>query len=203
MCRTSLFPELLWFWTAVRVGSRRPPRTTTPFFSFRNVQPGIVYHVTIHADGFADWTSPAIRVAPGQFVELGSIRLTITVAATTVTVAPPPEEIATQEVHIEEKQRAFGFNPAFYAVYDPHPVPLTPKLKFSLAYRTATDPMTLMASAFIAGIDQASDTPDYVGVTTPNVQNRTLTVCRPPANLAESTVTSTLKYPVYKCSFTA
>lgn len=143
-------------------GQQKATANDSAFFSFSGVKPGIVYHVTIHADGYTDWTSPAIQVKPGQFMELGSIRLTISVAATTVTVAPPPEEIATQEVQIEEKQRAFGFIPAFYAVYDPHPVPLTPKLKFSLAYRTATDPMTLTASAFIAGIDQAADTPAYV-----------------------------------------
>lgn len=130
-------------------------------FSFSNVQPG-VHHITIHASGFADWTSPAIQMAPGQYMDLGSIPLTISVATTTVVAALPPEQIATQQVHVAEKQRALGFLPAFYAVYDPHPVPLTPKLKFRLAFRTATDSVTLLASAFIAGIDQAADRPDFV-----------------------------------------
>ena len=143
-------------------GQQKVTANDSAFFSFSGVQPGIVYHVTVHADGYTDWISPAIQIKPGQFMELGSIRLTISVAATTVTVAPPSEEIATEQIQIEEKQRAFGIIPAFYAVYDPDPAPLTPKLKFSLAYRTATDPMTLVASAFIAGLDQASDTPAYV-----------------------------------------
>jgi len=94
-------------------------------------------------------------------MDLGHIRLTLSVVTTTVVTAPP-EEIATEQVHIEEKQRALGFLPAFYAVYDPHPAPLTPKLKFILAYRTVTDPVTLLASAFEAGIDQAAGTPAYV-----------------------------------------
>ena len=45
------------------------------FFSFSAVQPGVSYHVTIHANGFADWTSPAIQITPGQYRDLGSIRL--------------------------------------------------------------------------------------------------------------------------------
>jgi hypothetical protein len=58
-------------------------------------------------------------------MELGSIRLTISVEATTVTAALPPDELATEQVHVAEKQHALGFIPAFYAVYDPHPAPLT------------------------------------------------------------------------------
>jgi len=143
-------------------GQQKATTNQIGFFSFSAVQPGVSYHVTIHANGFADWTSPAVQIAPGQYKDLGSIRLTISVVATTVTAALPPEEIATQQVHVAEKQRALGFIPEFYAVYEPHPAPLTPKLKFSLAYHTMTDPMTLLASAFIAGVDQASHTPNYV-----------------------------------------
>jgi hypothetical protein len=131
------------------------------FFSFSTVQPGVSHHVTIRANGFSDWNSPDIQLTPGQSVDLGSIPLTISVVATTVTAALPVE-IATEQVHLEEKQRALGFLPEFYAVYEPNPVPLTPRLKFSLAFRTATDPMTLLAAAFIAGIDHASDSPAYV-----------------------------------------
>ncbi len=147
-------------------GVRGQQKTTTNqngLFSFSTVQLGVSYRITVHANGFADWTSPAIRLRPRQYyVNLGSIRLTILVAATTVTAAIRPEQIATQQVHIAEKQRALGFIPAFTAVYDQHPVPLTPKLKFRLSYRTAIDPVTLLGQAFIAGIDQAVDRPDYV-----------------------------------------
>ena len=143
-------------------GQQKATTNQNGLFSFSAVQPGVSYHVTIHANGFADWTSPAIQITPGQYMDLGSIPLTISVAATTVAAALPQEEIATEQVHVAEKQRALGFIPAFYAVYDPHPVPLTPKLKFRLAFRTATDPVTLLASAFIAGIDQATDRPDFV-----------------------------------------
>jgi hypothetical protein len=46
-------------------------------------------------------------------------------------------------------------------VYDRNAVPLTPKLKFRLALKTLTDPITILGSAFIAGADQAGGTPDY------------------------------------------
>jgi len=146
----------------VASGQQKATTNQNGFFSFNAVQPGVSYHVTIHANGFVDWTSPAIQITPGQYMDMGSIRLTIFVAATTVVAALPPEQIATEQVRVAEKQRALGFIPAFYAVYDPHPVPLTPKLKFTLAYRTAIDPVIMLGTAFIAGIDQASDTPDYV-----------------------------------------
>jgi hypothetical protein len=71
------------------------------------------------------------------------------------------EEIATQQVYLEEHQRVLGFIPNFYVVYDRHPVPLPSKLKFKLALRTTTDPSTFLGSAFVAGLDQAADKYDY------------------------------------------
>lgn len=146
-------------------GSAGEQKTTTNangFFSFPGVAPGVPHHVAIRAAGFADWTSPALELKPGEYKDLGSIHLTLSVAATTVTAVLPEKEIATEQVHVEETQRALGVLPEFYAVYTPHPAPLTPKLKFSLAWRTATDSITVLAAGFIAGIDQASDTPAYV-----------------------------------------
>jgi hypothetical protein len=40
-------------------------------------------------------------------------------------------------------------------------VPLGPKLKFKLAFRTAIDPFSVGADFFLAGVKQASDTPSY------------------------------------------
>ena len=41
-------------------------------------------------------------------------------------------------------------------------VPLTAKLKFQLAFKTSIDPISFLGAAFLAGINQASDNPDYV-----------------------------------------
>jgi len=89
----------------------------------------------------------------------------ITLAVTdtvTVQAVVSSEQIATQQVNAETKQRALGgILPMFYAVYDPNPVPLSAKLKFRLAFRTAIDPFSVGADAFLAGLKQASDTPSY------------------------------------------
>jgi len=38
---------------------------------------------------------------------------------------------------------------------------MTAKLKFKLALRVAVDPVTIFGAGFIAGLDQAGNTPDY------------------------------------------
>jgi hypothetical protein len=130
------------------------------FFKFDHLNPAIPYHVTVSAGGFADWTSPEVILKPGQYMDLTGIRLRIAVAETTVT-AVSPEELATEQVKAEEKQRVLGFIPNFYVVYNHDAVPLTPKLKFRLALKTSTDSVTFLGSAFLASVDQAANTPNY------------------------------------------
>ena len=131
------------------------------FFAFKNVKPAVPYHITVSQTGFANWTSPAITLTPNEFLQLTGVKLTIAVAVTTVAVVPNSEQLATQQVEVEEKQRVLGIIPSFYAVYDSHPVPLTPKLKFRLAFRTVTDPVTFLGTGFLAGLDQAADKSHY------------------------------------------
>jgi hypothetical protein len=130
------------------------------FFKFDHLNPAIPYHVTVSASGFADWSSPEVILKPGQYMDLTGIRLRIAAAVTTVT-AVSPEELATEQVKAEEKQRVLGFIPNFYVVYDHEAVPLTPKLKFRLALKTSTDSVTFLGSAFVASVDQAANTPNY------------------------------------------
>ena len=131
------------------------------FFVLDHLRPGISCHVTIRADGFADWISPEVTLKPSQYLELTGIHLGIAEAVTTVHAIVSTEEIATQQVNVEEHQRVLGFIPNFYVVYDRHPVALTSKLKFTLALRTTMDPITFFGSAFVAGVDQAADKYDY------------------------------------------
>jgi hypothetical protein len=98
----------------------------------------------------------------GQRHAFGEILLPVGSAKADVEVIVTLQEQAEDQVRVEEKQRAFGIFPNFYVVYDPHFVPLTTKLKYKLAFRAATDPVTIGASAFIAGIDQAASNPGYV-----------------------------------------
>lgn len=131
------------------------------FFHFEHLNPGIPYRVTISAKGFADWTSPEVILTPGQYFEVDNIQLRIATVVTAVDAVGSTEEIARLQVAEAEKQRVLGFIPNFYAVYDHNAVPLPAKLKFRLALKTSTDPITFLGSAFVATTDQAANTPDY------------------------------------------
>jgi len=144
-----------------------PPRTIMSnengLFQFTDVDPG-TYQVTIGADGFANWASPAIILKPSQYAILTGSKLHIAESLTTITVASPvafPEEIATEQVKVEEQQRIFGVIPNFYVSYDPNAAPLTSKLKFQLAAKVAFDPVTLVGVGMFAAANQAGDRPNY------------------------------------------
>jgi hypothetical protein len=131
-------------------------------FAFDGLKAGIAYHVKVIASGFSGWDSPVIVLDPGHQQYLTGITLRVQ-ANQSVTVYASTNQIAVEQVQIEEKQRILGIIPNFYAVYDSkNAVPLTAKLKFKLATRVSVDPVTLGGIAFMAGIKQAADTPDYV-----------------------------------------
>ena len=144
------------------------PRTVVTngngFFEFKDVEPGTTYYVTVSAQGFANWTSAAVILKPGQYAIVTGSKLRIAEALTTITVAAPvasPEEIAAEQVKSEEQQRIFGIIPNFYVVYDHDAAPLTTKLKFKLATKVLFDPVTIIGVATFAGINQAADNPNY------------------------------------------
>jgi len=130
-------------------------------YTFSKLQPGATYHITIRAAGFVTWTSPAINVNPGQIEFLTGSKLHIAGEAASVRVYASSEQIADEQVKIEERQRVFGIIPNFYVAYDRDAAPLTTKLKFKLALRASIDPVNFAAVAFSAGIEQAGDTPNY------------------------------------------
>ncbi|HTH54280.1 MAG TPA: carboxypeptidase-like regulatory domain-containing protein [Edaphobacter sp.] len=130
------------------------------FFQLQGLRPNVPYHVKVSAKGFADWTSAEVTLKPGQDFDLAEIKLTLAVVQTTVS-AVSQEEVAIEQVKAAEKQRVLGVIPNFYVAYDPNTVPLTSKLKFKLATRTATDAVSIAGAAFLAGVNQAADTPAY------------------------------------------
>jgi hypothetical protein len=130
-------------------------------FQFKGLHPG-AYRVTITAKGFENWISPQVNLAAGQFFNLQDIKLALPNAVTSVTVYSSPIEIATQQVHVAEQQRILGIVPNFYVIYDSeNAVPLTAKLKFQLAFRVSVDPISFLGAAFLAGVNQWADTPNY------------------------------------------
>lgn len=152
--------------TVVLESSDRTDRRTAVtndngFFEFPDVNPGIPFHVTASAEGLAEWKSPPITITPNQSRILTDIRLPVARVSITVEVTPTWEEVATEQVKIQEKQRILGFIPNFYVVYEPSPAPLTSKLKFRLALKTAIDPITFLGIGLISGAQQAGDTPSF------------------------------------------
>jgi hypothetical protein len=130
-------------------------------YTFDNLRPGATYQVTISAAGFVTWTSSIFTVDPGQTDFLTGSKLQVAGEAASVTVYASSDEVAAEQVKMEERQRVFGFIPNFYVVYDHDAVPLSAKLKFKLALKASTDPVIFAAVSFTAALDQAGDTPDF------------------------------------------
>ncbi len=131
------------------------------FFEFHDVKPDISYQLSIGAKDFADWTSPAITLDPGQFKIVTGIRLRIQTERTTINVHYDPVEVATEQFQAEEKQRIFGIIQNFYVSYDADAQPLTTKMKFKLALKVSTDPVTAAGVFLISSAKQAANSPNY------------------------------------------
>lgn len=132
------------------------------FFEFGGLTPGVPYRLTIKANGFENWVSAPIVLAAGQFFDVTEIKLKLKSSVSSVTVYSSTEQIAVQQVRIEEQQRVLGFIPNFYVVYNAKDaVPMTIKLKFQMALKVSVDPINFLGTALVAGINQAGHTPDY------------------------------------------
>jgi hypothetical protein len=146
------------------VGTADRRTITTPengSFELHDVQPGMPYEITIAAPDFADWKSSSMTLAPGEFKILTGIQLQIRTELTQVDVSYDPVQVATEQLKAEEHQRVLGFVPNFYVSYEKNPAPLTAKMKFQLALKVSTDPVTAAGVFGMAGIRQAADSPNY------------------------------------------
>jgi len=121
------------------------------------VVPAGPFELTVSAAGFASQTISSL-LHPSESLETKPLVLLFASATSQVEVTASQTEIATEQLHIEEEQRVFGVIPNFYVVYTPNAVPLSPRQKFHLAWRSEIDPFTIAASAASAGIEQAQNT---------------------------------------------
>jgi Carboxypeptidase regulatory-like domain len=128
-------------------------------FAFHDVTPGIAYPITVAAKGFAEWSS-SVTVEPGQEKTVTDVTLHILAVQRAVTVTYSSKEVAAQQLKAEEQQRVLRFIPNLYVTYEPHPEPLTTKMKFHLAYKDLTHPVFFVRVAGWAGVQQARDNPD-------------------------------------------
>jgi hypothetical protein len=124
-------------------------------FSFSNVPAG-PFKLSVSSAGFGGEVFSG-ELASGQTYLVPPIVLSIATVVTAVDVKVDTVEVATQEVKEQEPQRVFGFIPNFYVTYNHEAAPLTTKLKFHLAWKSTTDPITIAGTAFLAGVQQAGD----------------------------------------------
>jgi len=129
-------------------------------FKFDGVTPGASVRVAVSAPGLTNWSSKEIVLQPGQSFIVTGITLTIPPVQQSVT-ALTQEQIAVEQVKVQEQQRVFGVIPNFYVTYERKPAPLTSKLKFQLALKALTDPVTIAGFGLNATIYQAVGYPSY------------------------------------------
>jgi hypothetical protein len=151
------------FLLAARVSLTRPGQTEEKtqesdgvgHFVFKSIPPG-PFQLTVTGEGFATQQVPGV-LHPGEVLEVPLISLPIAAATTEVRVSVTNYELAEEQVKIEEKQRVLGVIPNFYVSYEQDALPLRPKQKFELAWKSSIDPVTLAATGAVAGIQQAQN----------------------------------------------
>ena len=125
-------------------------------FVFSAVAPGL-FQVTITAEGFAPREVTGDLLA-AETLSLPPVSLAIVAAITEVRVSVTTYELAEEQVKIEETQRVLGVIPNYFVTYQQDTLPLKPKQKFELAWKTSVDPVTFAAAGVFAGIEQAENT---------------------------------------------
>jgi len=124
-------------------------------FSFTSLAPG-PYTLTISATGFNAQTLPG-TLRSGEVDADPPITLALAANVTEVQVVAPRAEIAEGEIKAQEKQLVLGFVPNFYVTYVPDAVPLNARQKFELAWKSTTNPVTILLAGAAAGIEQADN----------------------------------------------
>jgi hypothetical protein len=143
--------------TLVREGNPGQQRATSNAegrFVFTNVPAG-PFELTVTATSFATRQVPG-ALHPGETLVIEDVSLPIAAATTEVQVSGKDNyELAEEQIKVQETQRVLGVIPNFYVTYDPAALPLQPKQKFELAWKSSTDPFTFAATGLIAGLEQA------------------------------------------------
>ncbi len=124
-------------------------------FVFRDVPAG-AYHLVVTEPGLAPWKTEG-EVDGRTGLDLADLVLGKAVASAEVEVTATQTEIGAAQVQMEEKQRVLGVIPNFYAVYVWDAEPLTARQKFDMAWKMSVDPVSIVTSASMAGIEQAQN----------------------------------------------
>jgi Carboxypeptidase regulatory-like domain len=124
-------------------------------FVFVYIAPG-AFQLSISATNFTTQVV-AGKLAPGQAYVVPDVALPLAPNVTQVTVTLTQEELAEQQIKVQETQRVLGLIPNFFVTYDPDAQPLNSRQKFELAWKSSVDPVTVVAVAAFAGVQQATN----------------------------------------------
>jgi Carboxypeptidase regulatory-like domain len=129
-------------------------------FSLTDVAPG-PFELSIALAGFKTKTVsgnlPAREgyLAPAIMLELAPVVTDVSVRLTT-------EQIAEEQIKVQEQQRLLAVIPNYYTSYVANAAPMNPKQKFELAWKLAIDPSSFVIAGIIAGGEQANNSfPGY------------------------------------------
>jgi hypothetical protein len=136
-------------------GARSTTSDSNGHFNFAGVVPG-AFELTVSASGFEVRKVSGV-LHPGENYEAQAIVLKVNSAASEVRVTASQEEIAQEQLHVEETQRLLGVIPNFFVSYEANAAPLTAKQKFNLAWKSSIDPVTFGLTGAFAGLEQANN----------------------------------------------
>ncbi len=126
---------------------------------FSELVPG-VYQLEISEVGLDRPVTAEVVLGAGERRELPIVGTRI--VTTTVQVVASLNAVAQSQVEAQETQRVLSIFPNYYSSYIWDAAPMTPKLKFKLALRATTDPISFLAAAGLAGVEQKHHTfPGY------------------------------------------
>ena len=131
---------------------RQMKSNATGGFAFRGLEPN-TYVITVSGKGMSTFASDPIPLLSDQPMTLPNIVLTVAGATTSVTVMDQ-QQASIEQVRIAEQQRVLKVFPNFYSSFDPNAPPILAKQKYGLATRSLIDPVTLLTTGLIAGVEQ-------------------------------------------------
>src|SRR5664279_2389466 len=136
------------------------PTAQDGHFSFDNVAPG-PFELSITLAGFKTKTvsgnlpAKTDYLAPAMTLELAPVVTDVSVRLTT-------EQIAEEQIKVQEQQKLLAVIPNYYATYVANAAPMNPKQKFGLAWKLVIDPSSFVIAGMIAGGEQANNSfPGY------------------------------------------
>lgn len=119
--------------------------------------PAGAFQLTFLATNFKLQTITA-TLHSGEVLNVPQVTLELATEVTTVRVEENQLEIAQEQMRDQEQQRVLGVIPNFYVTYAKDAVPLKPKQKYELAWKSTLDPVTIVVVGAIAGVQQANNT---------------------------------------------